>query len=767
MKKSAFVTASAQAILFALAQPAFAQSGDEAAGGPSNARQIFDAITVTATKKADAENVQDVPIAVTAFNEDSLEALKVRDLTSLSYSAPNVQLEDVGTSRGVANFSIRGLGVNSSIPSTDPTVGVFVDGVYLGINNGLVLDLFDLESVEVLRGPQGLLFGRNTTGGAVLVNTGNPTSDFRAKARFTYEGPVDEGRGGPNRYAQATVSGPLIKDKLNGKISVYYNNDEGYFENQFDGGNLGEAETYVIRGALEAFPTDNLRLLAKFEYLDSETDGPVGQNRGTFERGTFDVAIDNVGLYDNETKLGTLRADWDTGFGDGTITNIFGYRDFFQLTDGDIDALPVFLFHSDSELDQEQISNELRYNGTFGRANVTVGLYYFNQEVAYTERRDLPFLGLPQFNGGGFQDHSVYGVFGQVEYEFTNRLTGIFGLRYSYEEKDARVTYVRPRPQCSVVSGTCPVDGTNPFIPGEPNGFSDSDDWSNITPKVGLQYYLNDDTQFYASYTRGFRSGGYNFRITNPVAFLDQVATTGAFSFDEEKVNAFEVGSKWQFLDGRGVLNSALFYTDISDLQREVNFASATSGVSQSILNTADARIFGLELEGRFAVTDNLILTGNLGLIDAEYQDVLFDISGDGVIDNNDENLALPRVPEATYGVGLIHELPLGRAGSLSTRFNFQHRDEFAYTDNNLGFISSSDIVDANLTWNTPVEGIAISVYGKNLLDESLAGNDTQVPFGGPRSTGVAEPFASNPTAGTFSPLIRGRRLGVELTLSY
>jgi len=136
-------------------------------------------ILVTGTKTKDAENVQDVPLAVTAFNAGTLEAFKIRDISGLSFQAPTVSLDDVGTTRGTANFTIRGLGINSSIPSIDPTVGVFVDGVYLGINGGVVFDLFDLESVEILRGPQGVLFGRNVTGGAVVINTGNPTEDFR------------------------------------------------------------------------------------------------------------------------------------------------------------------------------------------------------------------------------------------------------------------------------------------------------------------------------------------------------------------------------------------------------------------------------------------------------------------------------------------------------------------------------------------------------------------------------------------------------------
>ncbi|MEH6410204.1 MAG: TonB-dependent receptor plug domain-containing protein, partial [Hyphomonas sp.] len=248
---------SASVAVFA-AGSAIAQEADAAPARESAVDRILGTVTVTATKKANVENVQDVPLAVTAFNSDTLDALKVNDLQGLSYSTPNVSLEDVGTSKGVANFSIRGLGINSSIPSVDPTVGVFVDGVYLGVNSGVVLDLFDLDSVEILRGPQGLLFGRNTTGGAVLINTGNPTDEFRYKARATVETPIDDGRGGPNTTLQATISGPLVQDKLNGKLGIYHNFDDGYFKNLATDDNLGESHTTIVRGALEWMPTEDL-----------------------------------------------------------------------------------------------------------------------------------------------------------------------------------------------------------------------------------------------------------------------------------------------------------------------------------------------------------------------------------------------------------------------------------------------------------------------------------------------------------------------------
>lgn len=765
--------ATASAVLL-LSSNAYAQ--DDTPERETAIDKVLGTVTVTATKKTNVENVQDVPLAVTAFNAQSLEALHVNDIGALSYSAPNVNLTDVGTSRGVANFSIRGLGINSSIPSIDPTVGVFVDGVYLGVNAGVVLDLFDLDSVEILRGPQGILFGRNTTGGAVLINTSNPTDEFHWKARATVETPIDDDRGGPNSTVQATVSGPIVEGKLNGKLGVYYNFDDGYFKNLYNGDNLGEAQTSIVRGALEWMPTDRINVLGKLEHFNTRSDGPNGQNRGIYERDTFNIAIDNPGFLDSQATTGSLRTDIDVDFGNGTITNIFGYRRLDSTTSGDIDALPTVLFHSGSESAQEQFSNELRYAGTFGQADVTVGGFWFDQEVAYTERRSLPTVTPAEFNGGGRQDHLVYGLFGQVDYAFNDRLTGIFGLRYGYEEKDADIVYVRPRPHCSMVDNTCPVTGTNPYVPGEPNGFSNKDDWSNWSPKIGFRYQLADSSQVYGHYTQGVRSGGYNFRITDPALFLSIFPDPDdKAAFDEETVDSYEIGFKHQTEDGRGQINAAVFFSDVSDMQRELNLSSPSSGVSQVILNTADAEILGFEAEGRYAVTDNLILMANIGVIDAEYTDAIYDISSDGVIDGKDLALDLPRVPETTYGFGFLYDHDLGDRGSLVARANFQHRDKNVFTDNNWGWMNAADMVDANLTWNTPVEGMSVSLYGKNLLDEVVAGGDTQVPWGGPfaglapggqnLSTGVNAPYAAHPAGGTFSPLAKGRLIGLELTI--
>ena len=735
---------------------------------------LLDEVIVTATKSNDIETVQDVPIAVTAFNDDTLDALKVRDLEGLSFSAPNVSLDDIGTTRGTANFSIRGLGVNSSIPSIDPTVGVFVDGVYLGINAGVVFDQFDLESVELLRGPQGILFGRNTTGGAVLLNTKRPTEEVEIEARVAVESALDGDRGGLNTYVMGSISGPIVEDKILGKIAAYHNDDNGYFKNLFTDEDFGEANTTIVRGALEFRMAPELTNTLRAEYFTSEGDGPAAQNRGVFERDSFDFSINREGFYDNEAFNITNETRWDVGFGDGEIVNIFGYREYEADTRGDIDSLPdagpVFgpllmgavqdLFFSDTALRQEQISNELRYSGDFGALGVTTGLYYFNQDLAYDEVRFLPFqpfIGGPSddFYGGGQQEHQVWGAFANLDYSITDMITVSGGLRYTEEDKDAAVSYIIPRSPCSVVDSTCPTAGT---------GFTDSDSWSNLNPRVGVTFEPNPSLLTYASWTRGNRSGGYNFRITNPVAFLTDVARRGQVATDEEVVDSYEIGAKFTSNDRRIILNAAGFYTDISDLQREVNVGDANTGVFQNILNTADAEILGVEVEGRFALTDAITLTGNVGYLDADYTDLLADLTGDGVINDADFDLALPRVPEFTYGLGAVASL-----GDFTANANWQYRDEIAYTDNNLGFIQDIHRVHANLSWATPIEGVEISIYGRNLLDEVQAGGDTQLSgaFGGPLSTGVAVPFADQPQGGTFSPLKKGRVFGVELDLDF
>lgn len=729
-----------------LAAPAAAQDAD---------------IVVTSTKQG-ATPLKDYAGGITIVDTAALETRSFNDLSNLSYSAPNVTLDPIGTFKGVANFAIRGLGVNSSIPSIDPAVGLFVDGVYQGINAGTVFDMLDVEQVEILRGPQGVAFGRNTTGGAVMVRTADPSEIFEGHARLSVEGPVDGGRGGAAWSARGVVSGPVAPD-LSIRLGALYANDQGYFQNQFDGQNFGGGETTILRGGL-AYRGAGLTLIAKGEYHDASGDGAPGHNNGQSGRGNFIVNLNQRGFHDSEGGSVTLRGEAELGA--GTLTNIFGWRQYDLATRNDIDATATPFFESDTGTSQEQFSNELTYTVDAGGVQLVTGLFLFTQDVAYDESRDLSFFGgAPQF-GGGVQEHDALGLFAEADFGLSPALSLKAGLRLSHEEKRGAITFVRARPACSVIAGTCPTSGER--VADENNGFTDDRRWTALSPRLVLSYDANADTRLFASWARGHRSGGYNLRITQPAAFEEVAEALGSPAFDQERVDTFELGANWQSADGIASLRAAAFWTEVKDLQRELNVPSETAGLAQSVFNTADARILGGEIEAAVEPAAGLSLAAHIGLADAQYRAVFFDLTGDGVINGADLALELPRAPKWTWGGSADWQRPVSAKLTFSANASFQHRSRAAFTDNNLGFNDAADRLDASLALACGQCGLTLRLFGRNLLDQVQFGGDTQLGFaGGAFSNGVEQPFDPNPNAGTFSPLLKGRTLGMELLAAF
>ncbi len=689
-----------------------------------------DEIIVTATKKAGGVNIQDAPVAMTAYGEVQLDKLHARDIQSLSYSAPNVQLETIGTAKGVANFSIRGLGINSSIPSIDPTVGVFVDGVYLGVNSGVVFDTFDLADVEVLRGPQGLLFGRNVTGGAVLVNTTLPSDTPQIKGKFSVET-------GLNYTGGLVVTGPLgDSGKVRAKLAGYYNRDDGFFKNQATGKSFGKSDTWIVRPAVSFDVGENFDTTLRYEHGDVSGDGPASKNNGNFARNNFKFSIDEEGTTNNNWDQATAESHLNVGFGDGVFTNILGYREYDGNGRSDIDATPGFLFHANFVTRQDQLSDELRYNGTFGAIDVTTGLYYFTQNTNYTEQR-LILGGALNLIGGGVQAHKTSGAFASFDYHATDSVTVTFGGRATREVKKAKIRTIS-----SIAGGNCTLaTGCTSF------DFVDKAISNSFTPKIGMQWQANDDTQFYGFWTKGFRSGGFNLRNTSP--------TASPGPFGQEEQNSIEAGVKTDLFDGLVRFNAALFHNTIADMQRAVNIPDVATGVIQIVQNTANARIQGFDIDAQVFVNDNITLTGNLGHVDGDYTKVKFDISGDGVVDATDLALQIPRLAPWTYGAGILLDGETAM-GPISAQVLFNHRDKAFYTDSNQGFLQGADMVDANLSLELEGKGVTLSVYGKNLLDEVTIGGDTQLPP-------TIGPF---PLGGTFSPLNKGRIIGFEIKIT-
>ncbi len=800
-----------------MAPDAFAQSVVQAAD---------EEVIVTALKHGE-RNVQDVPLAVTAFGEQQLEALNYQDLQSLTYVMPNVQLEDIGTARGIANFAIRGIGINSSIPSVDPTVGVFVDGMYLGINAGILADNFDLAGIEVLRGPQGVLFGRNVTGGAVVIRTAAPTDDFEVSGGVAVET-------GLNYIADLAINVPLMPDVLSARFSTYYNEDEGWFENDFDGSQFGGGELRIYRGALRLAPTNNLEMLLRLEQGSGDGDGPASQNHGFYSRDSFDFSVNNRGFGSGDWEQAIFETNWDVGVGDGTITNILGWRQYEGQTSSDIDATGQTMapltaavngtaFHARAINDQNQWSNELRYAGTFGPVDLVAGHYMFEQELFYIEERFLfagflPIAGPLTYAaadpfwitrvGGGEGEFSTWGIFANADWHLSDQLTLNFGVRYTEEDKQARISRIRRglTPVSQPVTSAGPLlglfllpadnlDGVNTppgdgvvggSIDGRFLNFSDQPfdlSWTDTSPRLGIQWEPNPNTNLYAYAARGFRSGGVNFRVTT----LGSAAVSGApTAFEPEETTTYEIGWKQEFLDGRGRLNLAVFQNEIEAMQRETNVPDPTgSGVQQVIVNAGTATIIGAEMEARFNLTESFMVQVQAGYTDGEYDTVTADLDGLLLdcatqtpfgtplalsVGPCDQALEIPRLTPWTYGVSLFHDLSI-MGGMLSSRISYNHRDENFYTDNNRGRLNEADIVDANFTFSPAESNWTFSVYGNNLTDEVTFGGDTQLPgatqfcqLGSPATCNDGNPFNGNPT---FSPLNKGRVIGARLRFDF
>ena len=743
-----------------------AQSEDTDEDNRGTSSALLEEVVVTARKRE--EGSQEVPLAVSAWSGDQIEALKIRDLRGLSVAMPNVAMDDIGTIRGVANFSIRGLGINSSIPGIDPTVGVFIDGVYLTQNAGVVFDMTDIESIEVLRGPQGTLFGRNVTGGAVLINTRKPTDEFELSFRGAIDGNPN-GDGGNNYYLMGAIGGG-ITENFSARISLYYNEDDGWFENLATGENFGESSTTIYRPSFLWTPSDNVQMSLRWEHMETDGQGPASQNHingqgvpgvfvqsfgpGSFDRDSFDFAIDEPGMLDAEIDTVNFRLDWDVG--PGTLTNIYGYRDMVQTGYSDIDAQPVWIFHAGTVIEQDQWSNELRYNMPYGEgSNFTAGLYYLDSSVKYSEGRDLlgiatvgtPLEGNPALTqyGGGILDLESTALFASFDHALTEDWTLNAGLRYTDEEKDVAIATLTRN-----VNNPCTITPTDRGLRICDTDFIDSDDWQAWSYKLGFTRELENNSRIYGYWTQGHRSGGYNLRNTA----IDTV-NFGPGPFDEETVSTIEFGYKSD-LGGRGRLNAAVFYTEVDDMQREINQSDPFSGVVQVIKNTADAEIPGFEIDGVFTLGESTVLLASVGWVDASYSTVRFDLNGDGVIDQADKDLELPRAAEWTYSIGLNHDWFLDGGSTLSFRANYAYRDDSFYTDNNLGFLLDQEILDAGIDYTTADGQWVFSLYGRNLLDSVNHGGDTQLPA-------LLGPV---PTGGTFSPLLKGRIVGLEVSFN-
>ena len=686
---------------------------------------IIEEVQVYGTKKNYLADARDVPGMVSVFDGGVLDSAGFTTLEDLSFSAPNVNLEPVGTLAGAQNFSIRGLGVNTSIPSIDPAVGVFVDGVYLGVIYGAVVDTFDLDNIEILRGPQSILFGRNVIGGAILLRSRRPDGKFHSTLRAGIET-------GIQTRVSASIEAPLANSGLAARLSAYYKNDDGYFKNlAAPGRDAGKRKVLIVRPVLTYRPSDRFDATMIYEHGDTDGDGATPQRVLDPSRVSpnIDTDIDTVGSVDLSWDQFTLETNML--YGNGKFTNLFGWRRVSQNAVSDIDASPLPLFVGGNSLEQEQFSNELRYAGRPAEDwELVAGVYYFRQEMDYRESRFLLGNSLV-LAGGGTEEHQNLGIFAANDFILNEALTVTAGVRYTYEFKTADITRLGG---CSVTTLECGAD------------FSDSHDWSNLAPGIGIKWTLKEDLMLYSRWTRSYRSGGYNFRSTAP-------DTLPPGPTREERQDSFEIGVKSSLSPGFR-FNIAGFVNILDGLQREITLSDPVFGLVQGVLNTADATVTGFEIDSTLALSDTLVLNASLGYLDSDYSNVRYDLNEDGVIDGADKALRIPRLAKWSLTVGAGYKREIAGYGTFRIRSEYSYRSDAAMTDNNFAFLPSYHVVDAGAGFTDRSGHWTLSLYGKNLTDEPIVSANIPLPFaalGAPR----------------FTPLQKGRRYGIEVRYSY
>jgi iron complex outermembrane receptor protein len=712
----------------AYAQEAQAQAEDAPAGGLGE-------IVVTAQKKA--ESIQSVPISIAAVGGEQLTAMNVTTLQALQGSVPNVQIDNFANTPNNAVFTIRGIGVIEPDPYAGNTVSIVVDGVPQFFSMGALLDTYDTGRVEILRGPQGTLFGANTTGGVVNVVTNQPTGEFGGYVRGTY--------GNWNRFdVNASIEAPLAKDLVSVKIAGIHTQRDGWVTNVWNGEDMGRKNVDAVRGQLYITPNSDLKITLQGEYVAARNGAPIVVNGGLpgeanyVPEGTFwngaklpmyrsPCAVPNQPCKapdkyfsgnnevpdqsDMTTKffIGTIQYD-NTPIGD--ITAITGYKNFtlFEYTDQDGTAKTNNATRRRTK--GWQFSQEVRSAFSAGDSfNAVAGLFYLKTHYNHYQMYHLDFAlpGLIQYN---VQDQGTesFSAFLQSYTQITDALKFSAGIRWTHDSVDARATLDTGLGSQALTSPNW--DKFDVTFPGSLD-VGGKKSWSNVGWKLGLDYEVGQNQLVYASWARGFKSGGYTGRIG--------VAADGDTPYNPEKVDTFEVGLKADFLDRRLRTNFAAFYTNYRDMQvAQIYFDPKTNVQGNRILNAAKSEIKGFELEVQAVPVDGLTLRGSLAYLDTKYKTFLyFDPVAANFIDL--KGYALQNAPKwaSTLGANFTHTF--ANDSSIVADVSWMYTGQKFYTavvNTPRSTIQPTYYVDALLTYYGPDKRYSIGLWGKNLFDK-------------------------------------------------
>ena len=547
------------------------------AGEGQDTTQVLENIVVTAQKRA--ETIQSVPVSVSAFDEAAFERGQIFGVQDLHNAVPGLSVERNPNSSNGASIFLRGIGQDNSTILDEVAVGIYLDGVYMGRNIGALLDLNNFERVEVLRGPQGTLYGRNSTGGAIKLISRRPDVDG-----FSFHGDVTVGS-----FDRLDVRGAAnipMGDTLAANISFISLTDDGYYRNRLTGQHLNTKNVQALRGALSWTPTDRLSLFLTVDYSLDRSSIQVGtQMLGTAPPddavplfGRLDEARPDVpDVNDFEGWGASLTVAYETDF--GTFQSISAYRGFDYKINLDL-AGAAFGLDLLRDTQQDQVSQELQFTSDFSdRFSLVAGLYYFREDA----EEDLFLAVLPDivFPSSPEQVSESFAAYGQFEYAFMPWLTGIVGARFTYDDKT--------------------VTRTGAF-----DGITASEDWSRFTPKVGLSAEWGPDRLVFVTYSQGYKAGVFQPFPSDPL--------TAAASLEPETIDAIELGAKADWFDRRLRTNIALFRNKFENIQLSL---LSDGGAVESL--SADLTVKGIEAEVTLIPIDGLLIYASGALTDSEF----------------------------------------------------------------------------------------------------------------------------------------------------
>ncbi|MEH8017603.1 TonB-dependent receptor [Rheinheimera muenzenbergensis] len=678
---------------------------------------------IEVTARRTVENLQQVPVAVTSIGAADIAERGISTVVEIQQFSPNTTLQQSRGTNSTLTAFIRGVGQEDPLWGYEPGVGIYIDDVYVARPQGAVLDILNVERIEVLRGPQGTLYGKNTIGGAVKYVTKEMSGDTEFAVNLT-----------AGSYKQGDV-------KLTGQIPLIDNQlyfGFGYANLQRDGyGNFltsalpgQDGENYnkdlqAYRMTLEYRPSDALFFRLNYDKTEDSSNSKGGYR--LLPSLLTDAPVPDS-VYDSYTSLPTwnkvetdglsLTVNWNIN-DNWTFKSITSQRESYSPTNIDFDNTSIRIFDVPAIYDDEQFTQEFQLNYQTDGFKMVSGAYYYTADSCGVFDAILEELGKNAFGTPGLtrevsgcSNGDSTALYAQGSYDIDDKWSVTAGLRYTKDEKDAVVRngliFATVYPESGWIPGYVRPDGlTTPVV------LDDSASWSKVTPKLGVEYQHSDDLMLFASYSQGFKSGTFNPRAT--------VAEPAA---DPEDVNSFEIGMKSDWND-RLRINATLFMLDHKDRQyiAVIPDENDASALNQRLGNVGRSEATGLELELTWKASRELEIYANLGLIDASFEEAITFVPGTGAVDIS-ERFSVTNTPETTANVGFSYNM-LTDFGDVIINGNYNYRSSYSLVElDNLLTQDSYGLLNLGVTWFSNDGHWSIALHGKNLTDEEyLVGN--------------------------------------------